>query len=106
MARDASRLRVNGDRSTLGIDIVQEKRDAREAAKATEIKVALPILEECAGPSSLKRYAYATIGKLTIPEIRPSHIYELPIRFGRQRTSSRSPRSSEGKGFIGAELST
>jgi hypothetical protein len=41
MARDAARLRVKGDRSTPGIDVVQEKRDAREDAKATEIKVAL-----------------------------------------------------------------
>jgi hypothetical protein len=41
MARDAARLRVKGDRSTPGIDIVQEKRDAREDAKATQIKVAL-----------------------------------------------------------------
>src|ERR1700738_5480210 len=47
MARDAARLRVKGDRSTPGIDIVQEKRDAREDAKATEIKVVLPHFEEC-----------------------------------------------------------
>jgi hypothetical protein len=30
LARDAARLRVKGDRSTLGVDIVQEKRAARE----------------------------------------------------------------------------
>jgi hypothetical protein len=29
MARDAARLRVKGDRSTPGIDIVQEKQNAR-----------------------------------------------------------------------------
>jgi hypothetical protein len=39
MARDAARLRVKGDRSAPGIDVVQEKRDAREKAKAVEIKV-------------------------------------------------------------------
>jgi hypothetical protein len=109
MARDAARLRVKGDRSTPGIDVVQEKRDAREDAKATEIKVALPIFEECAEayirehwsiwskkhraqwPSSLKRYAYATIGKLTIPEIRPSHIYESlrPIWVEKRETANR-----------------
>jgi hypothetical protein len=77
MARDAARLRVKGDRSAPGIDVIQEKRDARENAKATQIKATLPIFEECAEtyirelwsiwskkhraqwPSSLKRYAYA-----------------------------------------------
>ena len=109
MARDAARLRVKGDRSTPGVDIVQEKRDAREDAKATQIKVTLPIFEECAEtyirehwsiwskkhraqwPSSLKRYAYATIGRLTIPEIKPSHIYELlrPIWVEKRETANR-----------------
>ena len=28
-------------------------------------------------PGKLKRYAYPTIGKLPIPEIKPSQIYEL-----------------------------
>jgi Arm DNA-binding domain len=46
LARDA-RLRVKGDHSTPGVDIVQEERAAREEAKATEIKVTLPIFEEC-----------------------------------------------------------
>jgi integrase len=95
LARDAARLRVKGDRSVAGVDIVQEKRTAREEAKAVEVKIALPTFEECAEtyirehwsswskkhrdqwPSSLKRYAYPTIGKLTIPEIKPSQIYEL-----------------------------
>ena len=109
MARDAARLRVKGDRSAPGIDVVQEKRDARENAKATQIKVTLPIFEECAEtyirehwsiwskkhraqwPSSLKRYAYATIGRLTIPEIKPSHIYELlrPIWVEKRETANR-----------------
>jgi integrase len=109
LARDAARLRVKGDRSTPGVDIVQEKRAAREEAKAVEIKVTLPTFEQCAEayirerwstsskkhrdqwPSSLKRYAYATIGKLTIPEIKPSHIYELlrPIWVEKRETANR-----------------
>ena len=109
LARDAARLRVKGDRSTLGVDIVQEKRVAREEAKAVELKVALPTFEQCAEvyihehwttwskkhrnqwPSSLKRYAYPTIGKLTIPEIKPSHIYELlrPIWVEKRETANR-----------------
>jgi integrase len=109
MARDAARLRVKGDRSAPGIDVVQEKRDARVNAKATQVKATLPIFEECAEtyirehwsiwskkhraqwPSSLKRYAYATIGRLTIPEIKPSHIYELlrPIWVEKRETANR-----------------
>lgn len=109
LARDAARLRVKGDRSTLGVDIVQEKREAREEQKAVEIKAVLPRFEECAEayirqhwstwsekhrdqwPSSLKRYAYPTIGKLTVPEIKPSHIYELlrPIWVEKRETANR-----------------
>jgi integrase len=109
LARDAARLRVKGDRSTPGVDIVQEKRAAREEARAIEIKVTLPTFEECSEiyirerwstwskkhrdqwPSSLKRYAYVTIGKLTIPEIKPSHIYELlrPIWVEKRETANR-----------------
>lgn len=109
LARDAARLRVKGDRSTPGVDIVQEKRAAREEAKAIEIKSVLPSFEECAEtyirerwsawsekhrnqwPSSLKRYAYPTIGKLTIPEIKPSHIYDLlrPIWLEKRETANR-----------------
>jgi hypothetical protein len=48
LARDAARLRVKGDRSTPGVDIVQEKRAARQEAKATELKLNLPAFEECA----------------------------------------------------------
>jgi integrase len=95
LARDAARLRVKGDRSTAGVDIVQERRRAREDAKAVEAKFVLPTFEECAEayirtnwstwsgkhrdqwPASLKRYVYPTIGKLTIPEIKPSHIHDL-----------------------------
>jgi hypothetical protein len=47
LARDAARLRVKGDRSTPGVDIVQEKRAAREKAKVVESKVTLPTFEEC-----------------------------------------------------------
>jgi integrase len=109
LARDAARLRVKGDRSTLGVDIVQEKRAARQEAMAAEIKVTLPTFEQCAEvyirerwstwskkhrnqwPSSLKRYAYPTIGKLTIPEIKPSHVYELlrPIWVEKRETANR-----------------
>ena len=109
LARDAARLRVKGDRSTPGVDIVQEKRAAREEAKAIEIKVTLLTFEQCAEtyirerwstwskkhraqwPSSLKRYAYPTIGKLTISEIRASHIYELlrPIWVDKRETANR-----------------
>jgi hypothetical protein len=45
--RDAARLRVKGDRSTPSVDIVQEKRAARQEAKATELKPGLPTFEEC-----------------------------------------------------------
>ena len=109
LARDAARLRVKGDRTTPGVDIVQEKRAAREEAKAVEIKVTLPTFEQCAEtyirehwstwskkhrnqwPSSLKRYAYPIIGKLTILEIKPSHIYELlrPIWVEKRETANR-----------------
>jgi integrase len=109
LARDAARLRVKGDRSTPGVDIVQEKRAAREDAKAAEIRVIRPTFEQCAEtyirehwptwskkhrnqwPSSLKRYAYTTIGKLTIPEIKPSHIYEVlrPIWLEKRETANR-----------------
>jgi integrase len=42
-------------------------------------------------PSSLKRYAYPTIGKLTIPEIKPSHIHDLlkPIWVEKRETANR-----------------
>jgi integrase len=109
LARDAARLRVKGDRSVAGVDIVQEKRTARKEAKAVEVKIALPTFEQCAEtyirehwsswskkhrnqwPSSLKRYAYPTIGKLTILEIRPSQIYELlrPIWVEKRETANR-----------------
>lgn len=79
LARDAARLRVKGDRSTPGVGIVQERRAAREDCESRR------------WPSSLKRYAYPTIGKLTIPEIKPSHVYELlqPIREEKRETGNR-----------------
>ncbi|UGX97933.1 tyrosine-type recombinase/integrase [Bradyrhizobium barranii subsp. barranii] len=109
LARDAARLRVKGDRTTPGVDVVQERRKAREEAKAVEAKVVLPTFEVCAEayiranwstwsekhrgqwPSSLKRYAYPTIGKLTIPEIKPSHIHDLlkPIWVEKRETANR-----------------
>ncbi|MET4482997.1 tyrosine-type recombinase/integrase [Bradyrhizobium sp. F1.13.3] len=109
LARDAARLRVKGDRGNAGVDIVQERRKAREEAKTVEAKAVLPTFEECAEayirmnwstwsgkhrdqwPSSLKRYAYPTIGKLTIPEIKPSHIHDLlkPIWLEKRETANR-----------------
>jgi integrase len=109
LARDAARLRVKGDRNTPGVDIVEERRAARQDLKADEIKCVQPTFEQCAEtyisehwstwskkhrdqwPSSLKRYAYPTIGKLTIPEIRPSHIHDLlkPIWLEKRETANR-----------------
>ncbi|MET4153370.1 Arm DNA-binding domain-containing protein [Bradyrhizobium sp. RT7b] len=109
LARDAARLRVKGDRTTPGVDVVQERRKAREEAKAVEAKVVLPTFEECAEayiranwstwsekhrdqwPSSLKRYAYPTIGKLTTSQIKPSHIHDLlkPIWVEKRETANR-----------------
>ncbi|WP_338688065.1 integrase arm-type DNA-binding domain-containing protein [Bradyrhizobium sp. 26S5] len=109
LARDAARLRVKGDRNTAGVDIVQERREARKEAKAVEVQNAAPTFEECAEvyiralwstwsekhrdqwPSSLKRYAYPTIGKLIITEIKPSHIHQLlePIWVTKRETANR-----------------
>ena len=109
LARDAARLRVKGDRSTAGVDIVEEKRIARQETKAVEIAAAAPTFEQCAEkyieenwptwsakhreqcPSSLKRYAYPTIGRLAIADIRPSHIYDLlePIWVKKRETANR-----------------
>ena len=109
LARDAARLQVKGDRAKPGVDIVQERRAARWEAKAVETKIILPTFEQCAEtfirdhwstwsrkhrdqwPSLLKRYAYPTIGKLTVPEVKPSHIYELlrPIWVEKRETANR-----------------
>ena len=81
----------------------------RQEAKTTEAAEKAKTFEECAQayidehwntwsekhrnqwPSSLKRYAYPTIGKLTIAEIKPSHIYELlaPIWVMKRETANR-----------------
>jgi integrase len=102
--RDTARQEVRA-----GVDIVQAKRSAREESKAVEIATAAPTFQQCAEryiddnwskwsekhrnqwPSSLKRYAYPTIGKLMIAEIRPSHIFELlkPIWIEKRETSNR-----------------
>jgi integrase len=109
LARDAARLRVKGDRNTPGVDLVQEKRAAREEKKAVEAFERAKTFEECAQayidenwskwsekhraqwPSSLKRYAYPAIGKLTIAEIKPSHIHDLlePIWVEKRETANR-----------------
>jgi hypothetical protein len=109
LARDAARLRVKGDRSTAGVDIVAEKRAARQETQAAETAAAAPTFQQCAEkyidehwstwsekhrdqwPSSLKRYAYSTVGGLTIADIRPSHIYNLlaPIWVEKRETANR-----------------
>jgi integrase len=102
--RDTARQQVRA-----GVDIVQVKRSHREETKAIETNVADPTFQQCAEkyidenwskwsekhrnqwPSSLKRYAYPTIGNLTIAEIKPSHIFELlrPIWIEKRETSNR-----------------
>jgi hypothetical protein len=67
LARDAARLRVKGDRSTPGVDIVQEKRAAREEAKAVEIKTTLPTFEECAETYIRERWTVNKRPSLTPP---------------------------------------
>jgi integrase len=109
LARDAARLRVKGDRGTPGVDIVAEKRAARQKTQAAEIAAAAPTFEQCAEkyidehwstwsekhraqwPASLKRYVYPTIGGLTIADIRPSHIYDLlaPVWIEKRETANR-----------------
>jgi integrase len=104
IARDAARQRVRN-----GIDLVQQKRDARAEAKAAAVRIQAPTFEMCAEayirehwsswsekhrnqwPSSLKRYAYPTIGHLTIAEIKPSHVFDLlaPIWIEKRETANR-----------------
>jgi integrase len=104
LARDAARLKVRG-----GVDLVHEKRVAREERKAADEKEKAKTFEQCAQayidehwngwsekhraqwPSTLKRYAYPTIGQLTIAEIRPSHIHDLlkPIWVEKRETANR-----------------
>src|ERR1700761_2239920 len=45
LARDAARLKVKGDRNTPGVDIVEEKRTARQDVKAEAGVVAAPTFE-------------------------------------------------------------
>jgi len=103
---------VKADRSTAGVDIIQERREVRQEAMAMEAQRAAPTFEECAEayiraqwstrsekhrdqwPSSLKRYAYPTIGKLTIAEIKPSHIHELHLGDQARDRQAQSRRSS------------
>jgi integrase len=109
LARDAARLLVKGDRNTAGVDLVQEKRAAREEKKAQGTAEKSKTFEQCAQayidehwtswskkhraqwPSSLKAYAYPIIGHLTIAEIRPSHIHDLlkPIWTEKRETANR-----------------
>jgi hypothetical protein len=96
LARDAARLRVKGDRSTPGIDVVQERRAARVEVKAAEAAAVLPTFERCAEsyiranwstwsekhrdqwPSSLKRYAYALPALLVQPDSGAAERWLMP----------------------------
>ena len=106
--RDAARQEVRA-----GVDIVQAKRSAREGARAEAAVAAASTFKECAEryikdneakwskkhaaqwPSSLKQYAYPTIGDLRIAEILPSHIFELlkPIWIEKRETLEPCPRA-------------
>ena len=88
LARDAARLRVKGDRSTPGVDIVQEKRAAREEAKATEIKVTLP-------PSrNAPKSTFASAGRPGARSIAISGRHRLNATLIRRSENSLSRRSS------------
>src|SRR5258708_9591932 len=109
LGRDAARLLVKGDRNTVGVDLVQEKRAARQEKNEEAAAEKAPTFEQCAQayvdehwnswsekhraqwPSSLKAYAYPTIGHLTIAEIKPSHIHDLlkPIWVEKRETANR-----------------
>ena len=71
----------------------KRRRRSRSAPKPTSTKIGSAGARSIATqwPSSLKRYAYPTIGKLTIAEIRPSHIHELlePIWIEKRETANR-----------------
>ena len=102
--RDTARQEVRA-----GVDIVQVKRAAREGARAEAAVATAPTFKEWAEryikdneskwskkhaaqwPSSLKQYAYPTIGHLRIAEILPSHIFQLlePIWIAKRETSNR-----------------
>jgi integrase len=102
--RDTARQQVRSD-----VDIVQAKRSARKEAKQVSDAAAAFTFKECADryiednwrkwsskhraqwPASLTRYAYPTIGHLTIAEIKPSHIFQLlrPIWVEKAETANR-----------------
>jgi Arm DNA-binding domain len=92
--RDAARQEVRA-----GVDIVQTKRLAREGARAEATVAAASTFKECAEryikdneakwskkhaaqwPSSLKQYAYPTIGDLRIAEILPARGFGVPSEY-------------------------
>ena len=102
--RDAARQEVRA-----GTNIVQVKRSEREGKAAEAATTAAPTFQQCAEryieehrgawsrkhadqwPSSLKNYAYPTIGQLRIREILPSHIFQLlkPIWVEKRETANR-----------------
>jgi integrase len=104
LRRDAARQQVRA-----GVDIVEEKRSARQQVKAVADAAMTPTFKQCAEryiaenwekwspkhraqwPSSLERYAYPTIGHLKMAEIKPSHIFQLlhPIWVEKRETANR-----------------
>jgi integrase len=102
--RDEARQHVRA-----GVDIVEAKRLARQVAKGVVLLAEKPTFRQCAEryieenwakwstkhraqwPSSLKRYAYPTIGSLRVEEIKPSHIFQVlqPIWLTKAATASR-----------------
>ena len=124
LARDAARLRVKGDRSTPGVDIVAERRAARQRTQAAEIAAAAPTFQQCAEkyidaqwsgwsekhraqwPASLKRYAYPTIGGLTIADIRATEITPKLCALARQCSEKTPSTARSSAGLISLECST
>lgn len=105
LARDAARLRVKNE----GVDLVEERKQARTQEKAAVALAASPTFQECAEkyidenragwsgkhgdqwPATLKTYAYPVIGHLRIAEILPSHIFDVlkPIWIDKAETANR-----------------
>ena len=80
LARDAARLRVKGDRSSPGVDIVQERREAREEQKAVEIKAG------CQPSRNAPKHTFASTGRLGATNTAIN---------GRRRSSATPTRRSE-----------
>ena len=77
LARDAARLRVKGDRSTAGVDIVEERRKAREEAKVVLAKVVLPPSKNAQKPT-FGRTGRAGVRSIEISGRPPSSAMPTP----------------------------